>query len=107
MPLNYERENFFNSYTDWIWQQKYKPTVVLIDGRFRVCCFLTTLINSNSGTKIIFDDYNDRDHYHYVEKYIKPTKKNNRQSLFIVPGKDQLDIDKIKKSINNFRYVFD
>tara|TARA_Y100000996_G_scaffold368599_1_gene315073 strand:+ start:65 stop:706 length:642 start_codon:yes stop_codon:yes gene_type:complete len=106
-PINYERENFFNYYTDWIWQQKYKPSVVLIDGRFRVCCFLTSLIYGNSGTKIIFDDYNVRDHYHYVEQFLKPTKKNNRQSLFIIPKKNKLNIEKIKKSVDNFRYVFD
>ena len=107
MPINYEREIFFHSYTDWIWKQKHKPSIVLIDGRFRVCCFLTSLIYGNPGTKIIFDDYNLRYHYHYIEKYIKPVKKNKRQSLFIIPEKNKLNIEKIKNSINNFRYVFD
>ena len=106
-PLNYKREIFFKYYTDYIWKQKYKPTVILIDGRFRVCCFLTSLINGNTGSKIIFDDYNNREHYHYIEKYIKPVKKSERQSLFIIPKKKYLNIKKIKKSIDNFRYVFD
>ena len=65
------------------------------------------MIYGNSGTKIIFDDYNVRDHYHYVEQFLKPTKKNNRQSLFIIPKKNKLNIEKIKKSVDNFRYVFD
>ena len=30
---------------------------VLVDGRFRVCCFLTSLKNAEQGTRIIFDDY--------------------------------------------------
>ena len=107
VPKNYKNENFFINYTNWIWNQKYKPTIVLIDGRFRVCCFLTTLIYGEEGTKIIFDDYNVREHYHYVEKYIKPIQKNKRQSLFIIPNKSNLNIGNIKKSIDNFRYVFD
>tara|TARA_B110000483_G_scaffold228158_1_gene290684 strand:- start:485 stop:1126 length:642 start_codon:yes stop_codon:yes gene_type:complete len=106
VPLDYKRCKFFHNYTDWIWRQKIKPTIILIDGRFRVCSFLTSLINGNEGAKIIFDDYNVRKHYHYVEKYIKPIKKNKRQGLFIIPPKKKLNIKKIKKSINNFRYVF-
>jgi hypothetical protein len=107
VPKSYERSDFFNLYTDWIWKQKFKPTVVLIDGRFRVCCFLTSIINGNAGSKIIFDDYTLRHQYHYVEKYLKPVKKNKRQSLFIIPEKNELNVEKIKESINNFRYVFD
>ena len=106
-PINYERESYFCNYTDWIWQQKHKPSVILIDGRFRVCSFLTSLIHAKAGSKILFDDYNDRQQYHYIEKYIKPIKKNKRQSLFIVPEKKDLQIEKIKKSIEKFRYVFD
>lgn len=105
VPIDHKREDNFSVYTDWIWKQKHKPTVILIDGRFRVCCFLTSLINGSVGSKIIFDDYNIRKHYHYIEKYIKPFKKNKRQSLFIIPKKEKLDILKIKKAINNFRYV--
>lgn len=106
-PINYERESYFCTYTDWIWQQKLKPSVILIDGRFRVCSFLTSLIHAKAGSKILFDDYNDRQQYHYIEKYIKPAKKNKRQSLFIVPEKKDLQIEKIKKCIEKFRYVFD
>lgn len=107
MPKNYDKSQNFHLYTDWIWRQTYKPNVILIDGRFRVCSFLTSLIYANAGSKIIFDDYNNRQQYHYVEKYIKPVKKNKRQSLFIVPEKKNLPIEKIKKSIESFRYVFD
>ena len=38
-PLSYEKVDHFSAYTDWLWQQRNKPDVILIDGRFRVCCF--------------------------------------------------------------------
>lgn len=106
-PKSYKKKDSFYIYTDWIWKQKFKPTIVLIDGRFRVCCFLTSLINAKEGTKIIFDDYNNREFYHYIEKFLKPTKKYKRQSLFIVPKKKDLNVAEIKKSIASFRNVFD
>lgn len=63
-PINYDKSKYFYKYTDSIWQCSVKPDLVLIDGRFRVCCFLTSLKYAEEGTKIIFDDYISRPHYH-------------------------------------------
>ena len=106
-PVNYLKANNFHDYTDWIWSSKKKPNVILIDGRFRVCCFLTCILNAESGTKILFDDYTNRPHYHYVEKYIKPIETCGRQALFIVPNKEILNLNTLTDSIDKFRFVFD
>lgn len=106
-PKSYEMSKNFNDYTDWIWTNKQKPELVLIDWRFRVCCFLTCLLNGVSGTKIIFDDYTNRPHYHFVEKYVKPIKTCGRQALFVIPDKDTINADDINISIKQFRFVFD
>ena len=42
-PLSYEKMSLFSEYTDYIWKQKKVPKLVLIDGPFRVCSFLTSL----------------------------------------------------------------
>lgn len=107
LPNNYSMSEYFNIYTDYIWQQNQKPSLVLIDGRFRVCCFLTSLKYANEGTKIIFDDYTDRPHYHFVEKYVSREIEDGRQCLFIVPKKSEIDLYELEKDINNFRYVMD
>lgn len=89
-PLGYSKSENFKDYTDWIWTNESRPDIVLIDGRFRVCCFLTTLIKSDSGTKIFFDDYNNTPQYHFVERFIKPIETCGRQALFITPEKNKL-----------------
>ena len=43
--------------------------VVIIDGRFRVSCFLNALNSIKPPFKIIFDDYFSRDEYKVVENY--------------------------------------
>jgi hypothetical protein len=106
-PIDYSCADNFPEYTDWIWEQKHKPDVVLIDGRFRVCCFLTSLLRAETGTKIIFDDYENRNHYHVVERFIKPVSLETRQALFIVGDKRMLPLEEIEKYIRKFRYVFD
>lgn len=106
-PLSYERISNFSDYTDYIWKQEDRPTLVLVDGRFRVCCFLTSLKFADPGTKIIFDDYTNRPHYHFVEKYAQRVRQCGRQCLFIVPPRNDIDVDELDRDIAAFRNVMD
>lgn len=106
-PESYEKAENFVQYTEYPWEHVDVPDVVLIDGRFRVCCFLTTLAHAREATVIIFDDYVRRLHYHYVERFLKPADVNARQAKFIVPQKQKLDMTEILTSIDKFRFVLD
>jgi hypothetical protein len=106
-PNNYDRWENFADYTDWIWKQEASPDVVLVDGRFRVCCFLTSLMNAGQGAQILFDDYMDRPAYHFVERFLKPTRTCGRQALFLAPGREGFDAAAVSKAIDQFRFVMD
>lgn len=106
-PANYDRFENFDGYTEWVWRQPYSPDLVLIDGRFRVCCFLISLFHAKEGTKILFDDYTHREHYHFVEKFLQPLETCGRQALFIVPSKAAMDLDQIKAFAHQFQFVFE
>jgi hypothetical protein len=58
------------------------PDVVLIDGRFRVGCFLSTLFKITRPTVVLWDDYLGRRRYHEVEDLIKPTEFVGRMAVF-------------------------
>ena len=60
------------------------PDLVLIDGRFRIGCFLACLFKCTQPVRILWDDYLDRDDYNVVEKYVKPTKYAGRMAVFDV-----------------------
>lgn len=62
-----------------------KPDLILIDGRFRVACFLASLYFSKPKSTILFDDYSERTYYHSIEKFIKPATMIERMGVFIVP----------------------
>jgi hypothetical protein len=106
-PLSYIKSNNFKDYTDFIWKQSESPKLVLIDGRFRICCFLTSLKFAEPGTKIIFDDYVNCPHYHFIEKYVSRINECGRQCLFIVPTKNEIDMISLNKDIDAFRFVMD
>jgi hypothetical protein len=63
-----------------------EPDVVLVDGRFRVACFLASLIHANPGTTVFFDDYLDRPHYTAVERFLRPERCVGRCAVFSVPA---------------------
>lgn len=106
-PIGYDRHESFPDYTDWIWKQNVSPDTILIDGRFRVCCFLTTLLYAREGARIIFDDYMPRPRYHFIERFLKPEDVCGRQALFVAPRKDSLDADNLIRGIAQFRFVMD
>ena len=104
-PLNYEHRARFLDYCDVGFQEGYQPDLILIDGRFRVACFLTCIAFADPGTKIIFDDYPSRGHYQVVEEVVQPLSVNRRQALFERP--EHIDTDRIMALRNQFAFVMD
>ncbi len=104
VPLGAARVEKFIEYTDWLWNQSKFPDLVLIDGRFRVCCFLTTIKNCETGCRIIFDDYIHRPQYHFVERFLPVSDVRGRQALFVVPEKKSWDDAQLDFAIEAFRY---
>ena len=104
-PKTYRYRKHFIDYISNVWTFKVKADVILIDGRFRVACFLFSLINAKEDSMIIFDDYVNRPHYHVVEEVLEAHNFCGRQAVFRVPKvfNKQLAQD----LLNNFTYVFE
>jgi hypothetical protein len=67
------------------------PDLVLVDGRFRVACFLATLVSAKPGTAIILDDYaGRRGKYQIAESHAPLRAMLGRAALFEVP--EQVDV---------------
>ena len=78
------------------------PDVILIDGRFRKGCFLTSLSKIHKETTILWDDYTDRPQYHFIEEIIQPIRAVGRMAVFeCAPG---LISEKHKDFINDALY---
>lgn len=107
-PSTYTHRDNFPDYGNLMWRHSAAdPDLVLVDGRFRVFCFLTSLRHARPGTHILFDDYMSRPHYHVVEEFAERADRCGRQALFIVPDKDALEIERLDAEISAFRYVMD
>lgn len=106
-PSNLQhRAQWPNYYTDaWaaIRARSLSPDLVLVDGRFRVPCFLYSLLNLNPGAVILWDDYLDRPEYHVVEKYLAPNVCHGNMAMFVVPA--AVDVPEILAALFEHRYL--
>lgn len=105
-PEGYEKISNVWSYSSAPFFDGYQPDLILVDGRFRVHCFLEALLHAKRGTKIIFDDFQNRPWYHVVQQLIAPQEVSGRQALFIVDTKFS-DRRKIRRLSKSFSYVMD
>jgi len=104
-PVDYRERGRIGEYLEGPFVSGFRPDCVLIDGRFRVACFLTALLRCDAGTNVIFDDYTNRLRYHVVEEVCSPLETFGRQALFVVPG--EFDRDAARRLIEEFRHVMD
>lgn len=104
-PKDFSHRENFTQYPTVPWTDDAQYDLVLIDGRFRVGCFLTTLAHAVPGTNIIFDDYVDRPMYHIVEEFLPPATRSKRQAHFVVPEK--VDVDALVAEAKRFELVLE
>jgi len=107
-PKDTSQRDNWPSYANLPWQYSeendFQPELVLIDGRFRVACFLSSCVNTTKSIKILFDDYVGRSYYHVVEDIIKPSKFiDNRLAVFEVEP-NMIDA---KYITDNIKYFYD
>ncbi|MCK8485473.1 glycosyltransferase family 2 protein [Aliiroseovarius sp. S2029] len=77
------------------------PDVVLIDGRFRVACFLACLFRCKKPTRILWDDYVGRENYYFAERYLKPSRQVGRMAVFDIEPTD-VPADKLLEIVSLF-----
>lgn len=83
-PVNDDGWEKYHLYPLGIWDSAgfEHPDAVLVDGRFRVACFLTTLFRITRPVTLLWDDYSVRPAYHKVERLARPVRMHGRMAEF-------------------------
>jgi hypothetical protein len=91
-PTSAEKSAHFYTYSvfPWITAQRnnFEIDTVLVDGRWRVACVITSICFSKRPIKILLDDYDERPFYHGVEGIAGPPKMVGRIAVFNVDPKN-------------------
>ena len=93
-PSNHCSYTKMKEYSDQIKLIDERPDLILIDGRFRVCCCLKAFDYIDNKTLIAFDDFVMRKHYHEVLKYYDIIKKTIDNRMVILRKKNNISIPK-------------
>ena len=76
------------------YKKEFNADVILIDGRFRVACALDIFSKIKNNTMVLVHDYENRNHYHIIEKFYIKIKSWDVLALFIKnPFIDSIPID--------------
>jgi hypothetical protein len=106
-PKTLSHRTNFMVYVKQPWEILPDADTVLIDGRFRIQCFLFSYIFAPEGTRIICDDYVSRPLYRIMEEFCPPVKLNKRQALFVLPSKNSRKSDDANELLQGLRYAID
>lgn len=72
-------------------RRQWVPDLILVDGRFRVACFLASLLQARPGAVILFDDYaSRRKQYGAAERHLPISRMAGRAAVFEVPAEFDL-----------------
>ncbi|MCB1477159.1 MAG: hypothetical protein H6883_08125 [Rhodobiaceae bacterium] len=83
-PVGKGHEDKFAAYSKAIRQRDMREVdFCLVDGRFRVACFLTALAWLDKGAVLAVHDYRARPQYHVVEKFARPIAEAGNICMFV------------------------
>jgi len=82
-PVSTDEKEKFSSYHGSIIGNTQNIDLCLVDGRFRVACFLQALLVLDSDAIIGFHDYRSRKYYHSVENFARPIAESQDMSFFV------------------------
>jgi hypothetical protein len=98
-PKTHDKWRQFHRYPAAVWDLDdfETPDVVLIDGRFRAACLVTTMLRTEKPVTVLFDDFCDRQRYKIVERWVQPVEVRARMAKFNIeptdlPRQDLTDI---------------
>ncbi|ARS28398.1 hypothetical protein [Sphingomonas sp. KC8] len=101
-PIGRDHENLFDDYSLSITRTGFSDyDLCLVDGRFRVACFLQALMTLRSDAVIAFHDYTSRPHYHVVEEFARPVAGIGQLKLFV--RREGMRLEAVAEMIQKYR----
>lgn len=100
MPLDRASASLFDAYSLAIVDNG-PFDFCLIDGRFRVACFLQALLSAEADSVIAVHDYRVRPEYHIVETFARPISECRQLTMFV--RRPEAQLPEIERCAQAFR----
>lgn len=105
-PVNRNSEDLFPSYPRSLRKATNKNIdFCLVDGRFRVACFLTALDCLSADSIIAIHDYSVRPNYHLVEEFARKVASTHTLALFV--RRQDANLSRVRQLIAQYEKNYD
>ena len=106
-PINDDKKENYPNYSAEIFEriEKDKIDLVFVDGRFRVACVLSSIINCKNTTKIMIHDYTFREFYHVIEEFLDCVEIADTLAIFSI--KENVDKNRVQEMYEKYKYVLE
>ncbi|MEE9407214.1 MAG: hypothetical protein V3V28_03970 [Polaribacter sp.] len=107
-PVSNKSKHLFPNYSNKVFSSlnSVKIDTVLIDGRFRVACALSVILNLyklNSDTIILIHDFWNRKQYHILLEFL--IKQDSVDTLGVFKIKKGLDLSLIQQKYDTYKFI--
>jgi hypothetical protein len=105
-PVDDSCRNRWPLYSLSIWSVKHAANadLFLVDGRFRIACFLEILLRCRSDARTAIHDYIERPEYHIIEKFANVV--NSAGTLFVFERSSTFDWARAIPLLDRMRYSY-
>lgn len=106
IPVDRTMEQLWSNYANHIFDAKFIPQLVLVDGRFRVASALTALLvlKENNGL-LMFHDFFNRPHYYVILDFVDVI--DCVDTLLVARRRANVTDEAIKVVIEQYHHVYD
>lgn len=87
-PIDPMTRDKWPSYYNSVWNEpdSTECDLYLIDGRFRVACFMSTVLSCKPSTIVLVHDFSSRPHYHVIKEVSREVARCEDLSAFQISG---------------------
>lgn len=101
-PIRDDTKALWPGYSDFPIGEQFD--LILVDGRYRVACFLKSVRDAPRPFRMMVHDY-ERERYHVVEEFATVATQSERLAVFEPAQKDSIDMDKLEAMIQQYQYI--
>jgi hypothetical protein len=102
-PINDKKRHLFPNYSLSVFSQPNDYDLVLVDGRFRVACTVSTILNTQQTCIIIIHDFWNRPEYHIVLRYLETLDRVDTLGVF--RKKRNIDSKQLQLLLKTYQYL--
>jgi hypothetical protein len=102
-PKDASKKHLWPNYSLAVFSRPSNHDLVLVDGRFRVACTLSSLLSTPDDCRIMIHDFSSRPQYHVVAKFLETEASVDTLALFA--KKPGVDRRRVRSLLEKYQYL--